>query len=244
MNEAKRAAVIYARWSPRPLRAGQVVDSLETQLTRCRGYAAAQDFDVLAEKCDEMKSGGRADNRPGLQEALDLVCKHKAVLVCYSLSRLSRNVADACQIVKRIQDCGADIASLHESVDTHTPTGRAFYQIMAVINELERSQTAERTSDAMLRLQESGRLMGRHAPYGFRVAGVDPNPEHKTVRGERQRLMVPDEGEQSVIQRIRETEKMGCSLREVARALTEAKIPCRGAVWSHGTIADILARSA
>ncbi len=45
-------------------------------------------------------SGGRADNRPGLQAAIALACKRKAVLVVYKLDRLARNTRDALDVLE------------------------------------------------------------------------------------------------------------------------------------------------
>jgi DNA invertase Pin-like site-specific DNA recombinase len=42
---------------------------------------------VIGRKHDNDMSGGRADNRPGLQAAIALACKRKAVLVVYRLDR-------------------------------------------------------------------------------------------------------------------------------------------------------------
>jgi hypothetical protein len=58
------------------------------------------------------------DNRPGLSEALDDVCRQRAVLVVQSLSRLSRSVRDTLTISERLDKAGANLASLSESIDT------------------------------------------------------------------------------------------------------------------------------
>ena len=63
-------AVLYARFSPRP--SPDECDSVEKQLERCRAYAAGHGYTVVAEHSDKDLSGGRADNRPGLQDAIAL----------------------------------------------------------------------------------------------------------------------------------------------------------------------------
>ena len=65
-------------------------DSVEKQIERCRAYAAGHGYTVVAEHEDKDLSGGRADNRPGLQNAIAVACARQAVLVVYSLSRLAR----------------------------------------------------------------------------------------------------------------------------------------------------------
>lgn len=61
--------------------------SMEAQEARIRAWAATQGLEVAAVHVDAGLSGGRADNRPGLQAALSDVCKRRGVLVVYSLSR-------------------------------------------------------------------------------------------------------------------------------------------------------------
>ncbi len=65
----------------------------------------------------------RADNRPGLVAALEAACRAKAVLVVYSLSRMSRSVTDTLAIVARLDKAGAGFVSLTESIDTTTADG-------------------------------------------------------------------------------------------------------------------------
>ena len=61
--------------------------------------------------------------RPGLQEALLEVKKHKGALVVYSLSRLSRSTRDTLELADRLEKVGADLVVLQEKVDTTTPSG-------------------------------------------------------------------------------------------------------------------------
>jgi DNA invertase Pin-like site-specific DNA recombinase len=238
-NGNGKQAVLYARFSPRPR--GTTVESIETQLTRARAWAVSQGLPVLSEHSDEYLSGGRADNRPGLQAALDAVCRCKGVLVCYSLSRLARCTSDACSIIDRINKAGADLASLHESIDTHTASGRFVYTIFAGVAELERAQTKERTSDAMLRLQDSGRLMSRRAPYGYRIEGEDPT--RKTQRGLPCRLIAEDPEEQAVIAKMLAYRAEGADFPTIGRRLTEAGIQCRAGVWHVTTIMNAVRRA-
>lgn len=47
-------------------------------------------------------SGGRADNRKGLQNAIDIACENSAALITYSLSRLSRSLKDTLIIADKM----------------------------------------------------------------------------------------------------------------------------------------------
>jgi site-specific DNA recombinase len=227
---AMNNAVIYVRFSPRP-GADQCQSNLR-QFQRCRAYCQAHDYRVVGVRWDRELSGGRADNRPGLQRALAQACEHKAVLVVYKLDRLARNTRDALNIADRLHSAKADLASATEQLDTRSPMGKAFFTIMAVFAELERAQIVARTSDIMRQHQANGRRMTRAdcCPYGWKPDPADPA------------CLIEDAAEQTAVARIKEERAAGCSYREIARLLDWAGMPCRGKRWSPSTVRAILAR--
>jgi DNA invertase Pin-like site-specific DNA recombinase len=224
-------AILYARFSPRPR--AEECESVEMQLDRCRAFCAGLGYRVLSEHSDKDRSGARADNRPGLQAAIHAACSARGVLVVYSLSRLARNVDDARAIAKQLQRCGAELAMLRESIDTSTPMGKAFFTIMAVFDELEREQTAVRTSDAMLRHQGAGRRMSRldRCPYG-----TQPDPADLD-------RLIENPAEAAVLRQIEEMRASGHGSKAIAARLNALGAPCRASRWHHSTIRKILARS-
>jgi DNA invertase Pin-like site-specific DNA recombinase len=224
-------AVLYGRFSPRP--SPEECDSVEKQLERCRAYSAGHGYTVIAEHNDKDLSGGRADNRPGLQNAIAAACQRQAVLVVYSLSRLARCTKDAIDLAE-LERGGADLAVIQENVNTRSPMGRFVFILFSALAELEREQVAERTSAAMLRHQAKGRRMTRpdRCPYGWRPDPSDPD------------RLVEDADEQAIVRRIREERRIGRGLREIARRLDSAGIACRGGRWSHTTVRSVLLRSA
>lgn len=224
-------AVLYARFSPRPT--PDECDSVEKQLERCRAYCKGHGYEVASEFHDKDLSGGRADNRPGLQKAIGAACKRQAVLVVYSLSRLARCTKDAIDLAERLNGAGADLAVIQENVNTRSPMGRFIFTLFSALAQLEREQIQERTSSAMLKHQANGRRMTRadRCPFGWRIDPTDPT-----------RLSVAPE-EQATIARIRQAHKNGGGLREIARSLDRAGIDCRGGRWSHTTIRSILRRA-
>ncbi len=142
-----RNAIDYVRVST----AGQAADgvSLEAQRARITAAAAAAGLELVAIHADEGLSGKRADNRPGLVAALEAACRAKAVLVVYSLSRMSRSVTDTLAIVGRLDKAGAGFVSLTESIDTTTAAGRMMVTMLAAFAAFERELTAERTATAL-----------------------------------------------------------------------------------------------
>jgi site-specific DNA recombinase len=221
-------AVIYTRFSPR--KKAHECESCQTQLDYCSKYCQIQNLEIIADRKDEAKSGACAANRPGLQEALAIACRHKAVLVVYSLSRLARNTKEAIEISEQLDKAGADLISLHEKIDTTTAMGRFVFKLLAAIAELEREQIAERTSEAMRHHQANGRRMSDRTPYGWMR---DPeNPKR----------MIENADEQIAITQIKQLAKSGLGLRKICHQLESNGIYCRGNNWHHSTIERILKR--
>ena len=224
-------AVLYGRFSPRP--SADECDSVDKQIERCRAYAAGHGYKVVAVHGDKDLSGGRADNRPGLQKAIAEACRCKAVLVVYSLSRFARNTRDAIDLAERLNKAGADLAVIQENVNTRSPMGRFIFTLFSALAQLEREQIAERTSTAML--SASGERpaddQADRCPYGWRVDPLAPD-----------RLAEATE-EQAVIARIRQERQKGATLREIAAGLDRAGVRCRGGRWEHSTVRSILRRT-
>ncbi len=196
-------AVLYARFSPG---AKQNCDSAEAQLDSCRKYAELHELEVIGEFKDEWVSG-KNDDRPGFQAAIKLTLKQKATMIVYSLSRFARCTADALTYSEALGKAGANLASIKESFDTNTSTGRFFFTIMAATAELNREQIGERTREAMLFYQSQGRIMSSRLPYGFKR---DPdNPK----------MMIPYEREIKIIALIQQYRDEGLSHRAISKRL-------------------------
>lgn len=225
---SKRKAIGYVRVST----AGQAAEgvSLEAQRTRIEATAAAAGLELAAIHADEGISGKRADNRPGLNAALEAACRKKAVLVVYSLSRMSRSVSDTLAIVARLDKAGAGFMSLTESIDTTTAAGRMMTTMLAAFAAFERELTAERTAAALHHKRGKGERTGG-IPFGW--ASEDGRL-----------IAVP--AEQAVLERIKACRDAGLSYREIAAELTAAGVVTKQgkAVWKHTTVVSILKRAA
>jgi len=225
-------AVLYARYSPRP--DAEECDSVKKQLERCREYCRRQGYKILNEFKDENKSGGRADNRPGLQAALRETIKHKATLVVDRRDRFSRDNADDASIVKRLIKVGADLESASESFDIYDENGELLGGVLAIVAQYQRRVIQKRTRNAMRKYQAEGRRMTRmdRCPYGWRP---DPND---------QKRLIEDPDEQAIMTTtIQALRREGKGPRAIARSLNEAGQRCRGKAWTHSTIRSILRRN-
>lgn len=188
--------------------AGQVEDgvSLDAQRAKVEAWALANDYELLGVQVDAGLSGGRADNRPGLQKAIAEACRHKAALVVYSLSRLARSTRDTLAIGEQLDRAGADLVSLSEKIDTTSAAGKMVFRMLAVLSEFERDQISERTKSALQHMRAQGCRVSGRIPYGF-----DLDSDGKRL--------VPNEAEQTGIATMRRLRAEGQSLRKIAEAL-------------------------
>lgn len=225
-----QTAVAYVRVSTED-QANEGV-SLEAQQTKLAAWCVVNDCELLATHTDAGLSGGRADNRPGLQAAIDQACRTKSVLVVYSLSRLARSTKDTIAIGEKLDKAGADLVSLSEKIDTTSAAGKMIFRMLAVMAEFERDQVSERTSMAMAHKKSKGERVGT-VPYGFDLAadGV---------------TLVKNAAEQQVIEVIEAMRAQGLSLRKIAAELESRQILTKAGEtqWRHTTIKSILDRLA
>ena len=199
--------------------------SLEAQKDKITAWAEIQDQDLICIEEDAGISGKLIKNREGLKRAIEVACNEKAVLVVYSLSRLSRNTRDTLALVEKLDKAGADLVSLSERIDTTTAAGKMVFRMLAVLNEFERDQVSERTS-AILQHKKSKLEAYSPTPYGY------------WRRGNR---LVPEVNEQEVIQRIQVLRQSGHSLREIATLLNTEGVPTKNnGAWYASTVRYIL----
>jgi DNA invertase Pin-like site-specific DNA recombinase len=177
-KEGKQLAVVYSRFSPRPDAAES--ESIPAQEAACRNYAIVSGWHIEAYFQDAAMSGATREGRKGL-EAMMKHLEEKGgnrVVLCYSMSRISRSVIDLLNLMEELTELKCEFAAVRERIDTTTPTGRFTTTLFAALNQLEREQIAQRTSDAMGTMVMRGRSPGT-VPHGYRVLRTEIMPSGK-----------------------------------------------------------------
>jgi len=211
--------------------------SLDVQRARISAWCDAHGYELVDVFCDPGLSGRRADNRPGLQDALRTVeraAREKdtagVALVTYSISRLARSVRDMLAISDQLQRVGADLVSLSESIDTSSASGLMVFRLLSVLAQFESDLTAERTAAALAHKRARGEATGGDAPYGFTIADG---------------MLIEDEQEQEVIRLVGQLRESGLSYRAIGRELQRRGFtPRTGDAWHANTIRRLAARAA
>src|SRR5205823_864004 len=105
-------------------------------------------------------ASGTTDKRPELQACLDYV-REGDTLVITRLDRLARSTLHLCQIADQLARKGVHLQVLDQEVNTHTPTGRLMFNMLAVIAQFETELRAERQREGIEKAKRAGVHFGR-----------------------------------------------------------------------------------
>ena len=103
---------------------------------------------------------GATTKRPSLLRCLRKL-ENGDTLIVWKLDRLGRSLRDLIAMLDDLKKRGVKFRSLTEAIDTETPTGRAMWQMIGVLAELERSLIVERTQAGMKEARRRGVKFGR-----------------------------------------------------------------------------------
>lgn len=112
------------------------------------------------ERVYEDVCSGRATERPGLTQALE-VARDGDALAVWKLDRIGRSLAHVVGLVGDLQKRGVGLKVLTGDVDTTTATGRLVFGIFATLAEFERDLIHERTMAGLAAARARGRAGGR-----------------------------------------------------------------------------------
>ena len=103
---------------------------------------------------------GTIKKRPALTRCLAAL-QSGDTLTVWKLDRLGRSLRDLIDHLDELRGRGVRLQSITEAIDTETPTGRAMWQFVGVLAELERSMITERTRAGVKEAKKRGVTFGR-----------------------------------------------------------------------------------
>ncbi len=112
------------------------------------------------EKIFEDIVSGAKSNRPGLNILLEFARKNDQIVV-WRLDRLGRSMKDLISLVSTLEEKDIQLASLNESIDTSTSSGKLFFHIFGAIAEFEKNLIVDRTRAGLSAARARGRKGGR-----------------------------------------------------------------------------------
>lgn len=201
--------------------------SLEEQERMCKAAIESKGWKYVSTYSDPGISG-RTMNRPGLQAMIEAIRNDEVEAVfVFKLDRLSRKQRDTMAIIEDImQKNDIDLVSLHETLDTSTPWGRAMIGILSSFNQMESENIQMRTQMGRDAKMKKGGYAGGKPPLGY-----------KAVEGNL--VIVPEEAE--IVRLIFKLRKEGGTLVGIAEELNRLGYRTKkGFEFKHSAIQNIL----
>jgi DNA invertase Pin-like site-specific DNA recombinase len=128
----------------------------------------------------EKKSGTALKGRTELETILDFLQAGDTLMVT-RIDRLARSVADLERIVASVKAKGAFLQATEQPIDTSSPAGTAFLQMLGVFAQFETALRRERQMEGIARAKAEGRYKGRPATVDaakvreLHAEGVNPS---------------------------------------------------------------------
>lgn len=138
-------------------------------------HLEAQHDALTAAGCEEIfvdKASGTLARRPELDKALLTAGRAGDQLVITKLDRLGRSLEHLIGLSKQLQAKQVDLVVLDQGIDTSTPVGRMFFQILGAIAEFEHALMSERTIDGLAAARARGRTGGQKPKLGPRQVAL------------------------------------------------------------------------
>jgi DNA invertase Pin-like site-specific DNA recombinase len=202
---------------------------LEAQQASVRAFAVTQGWTLVAEHSDI--ASGKDDRRPGFQAALARCRQLGAVLMAAWLDRITRRAHTLSGLLE--EGYAIRAADMPGADDL-------MMRIYAAMAQKERELISERTRAALAVAKARGAALG--GDRGYRPSegpSATAAAQARRVEAERTAHRLALE-----VERLRTEGVTGQAA--IARALTERRVPTpRGSgVWTHTTVARVLARAA
>ena len=145
---------MYSRVSTNDQNVGMQVEEMRAHCLR-RGWQIVEEFS------DHGVSGAK-ESRPALNRMLaDTKRRRFDVVLVYRYDRLARSLRQLVNTLADFEALKISFVSLHEQVDTTTPSGRLVFGIFASIAEFERELIRSRIRSGMAAAKARGKKMGR-----------------------------------------------------------------------------------
>jgi site-specific DNA recombinase len=237
-SEAERVA-LYLRVSSEEQRDAGTIQTQEEFLDE---YGSLYNLEVVDAYADDGVSGTiplheRPEGKRLLEDAK--AGRFDTVLV-YRLDRIGRKLLVVVDAHDRLEEAGVVLKSATEPIDTSTPAGRMYFQMLASFSEFERETIRQRTSDGLGRALRNGKHLGV-LPYGY---DIDEQGNF---------VIVDDEAE--IVRQIFTNLASGSTLYAEAKRLNTEGVPSpgyryrgkprkHGESWIHSTIARLVHQSA
>ncbi|MBF0570826.1 MAG: recombinase family protein [Candidatus Omnitrophica bacterium] len=149
-----RELVIYCRTSMSD-------QNTETQRLALKEYCQRMNYKITDEYIDNGWSG-KNEHRPQFERLLADVRAGKVSCVLVTrLDRVGRSLQHLISLFAEFKNRDIEFISLSENINTQTPEGKMFWQLLGVFAEYERELIVSRTRAGLARARAEGKRLGR-----------------------------------------------------------------------------------
>jgi len=135
----------------------------QTQILALKDYCQRMKHEVCGEYIDSGFSG-KTDKRPEFERLITDVRTGKVnCILVYKLDRIGRSLRHLLDLFAEFQRRGVDFISITQNIDTTSPEGKLFWQMLGVFAEYERELIVSRTLSGLERAKRQGKALGRPA---------------------------------------------------------------------------------
>ncbi len=133
----------------------------ETQLMALRDYCQRMNYQIVGEYVDNGFSG-KDNNRPAFERLLSDIRAGKITTVAVQkLDRVGRSLQHLISLFAEFKNRGTEFISVTQNINTESPEGKMFWQLLGVFSEYEREIIVARTRAGLERARRQGKQLGR-----------------------------------------------------------------------------------
>lgn len=163
------------------LRVSTGEQTTDNQRRELEAVAAHSGWDLVEIFEDAGISGAKGrEKRPAFDRMLKDATRRRFDLVAaWSVDRLGRSMHDLMSFLGDLRSLGLDLYLHQQALDTSTPSGRAFFQMLGVFAEFERSMIQKRVKAGLERARSEAPEV--RAAKGKKAIGRPRLPEAKRI---------------------------------------------------------------
>ena len=140
--------------------------SNESGLQELRELCSQKGYEVVEEYVEVVSGSKGKDERKELQRMLSDCKKGKfEKLIVWELSRLGRSLSHLVTTLQEMSDCGVDLYSVREGIDTSTQMGKTMFGLIGVFSEFELQVRKDRVQRGIDHYRKTHKNWGRRKSY-------------------------------------------------------------------------------
>lgn len=226
--DRRRTAIIYARVSTAKQAKEELPIASQIEVTMARALELGAV--VLEVFRDDGQSGQKA-TRKSMLSAVEYCSANKVdYFLCWDSARFAREHLSDGDFRRQLKRHGTQVIEVADFIDPKHKDAWFFIGLRALVNEKKARDTAADTMRSMIKNAKDGFFNGGRPPLGYKAEEA----------GKRRRLVIVEE-EAAIVRRVFRLYIDGKGCKAIATLLNAEGVTKRGAPWSKGNVALLLA---